>query len=130
MQRLIHEILLLFFPALCVKNITPLHWSDHVLRCPVCGRLIAYVFPLHGRYEVIVSHRFLHKDKRCVQKIMDSLPSRFREPIAKTPLVEINWELLREPVEPLLSDTWDNEEEYQKCVQEYIEKQNSLNEMR
>jgi len=125
----LHRLLCSLFPGLCVKNLTPLHWQENVLRCPVCDRLIAYVYPLHGKYTLHICYPFCFAKPSVVQQIIDSLPHELKVPVAKAPHATIQWELLRDPIEPLMSDTWDDEEAYQKCVTEYIN-QNKENEMR
>lgn len=124
MDRFISRWLHSMAPSLCIKELlnspTPyLLWKDRTLRCPVCGRLIAYVFPLHGMYELSVSYVFKHF--KYNESIIKSLPEIYCKPIVKEPTALIDWELLRAPIEPLISDTWDDDVAYQSCIQSYIQ---------
>lgn len=119
-SRWLHSI----SPTACIKLLkndpsSSCLWQQTSLRCPVCGRLIAYVFPLHGKYELHVAYPFACK-KEWQAIIQNSIPSEYREPVRNEPIGVIDWDLLREPIEPLISDCWDDDEKYQQCIQEYI----------
>lgn len=92
-------------------------WIGRELRCPVCGQLIAYAYPSHGVFRLYVTYRY----QDYYYQIFASSPLWMDESVPKDDPVTINWDLLRPPIEPLLSDTWDDEKSYQKCVQEYIQ---------
>ena len=102
-----------WFPSLCFHSL-PL-WSDNQLRCPVCGRLLAYCYYLHGEIQVHM----------CYPTTDEATAYAMRTVIYTSPdeldLLEV-LELLHEhePYEPLLSDRWDDDNAYQEDVQNYI----------
>ena len=100
-------------------------WQGKELRCPVCHRLIAYAVPLHGYYGLHVTYRYIDHDL----EIYATSPEWMDEPVPKDEPITINWETLRPPIEPLLSDTWDDEKSYQKYVQNYISQARSIEEI-
>lgn len=82
-------------------------WQGKELRCPVCKRLIAYAFPHHGYYGLHVTYRYIDH----YVEISSTSPAWMDEPIPpEDDPVTINWEMLRPPIEPLLSDNWDDED--------------------
>ena len=117
-MKLLPRIAHAFSAKACLKHaLDETVWEKNELRCPVCNRLIAYAYPSHGIYKLHVTFRYRDYDTA----IYASSPTWMDEPVPKEDPITINWDLLRAPIEPLLSDTWDDEKSYQSCVQEYIQ---------
>jgi len=116
LKKLCHRL----FPNLCTKHLTALEWTGTSLYCPHCGKLLAYVFPLHGHYDLHIVYPY-NTANEYVKRIQESLPTHFRGEVEPDEQISVNWELLREPIEPLISDTWDDDEAYEKCIRDYIE---------
>lgn len=122
MQKL-HRLIHILFPKECLKQQLSTSWSDNTLRCPLCGKMMAYVVSIENRYQMVFSHTY-EGDQDALETIIASAPEKFFQPVEKEEDdLSIDWELIREPIEPLLSDTWDDDESYKKCVQNYIESQ-------
>jgi len=115
-KKLCHRL----FPHFCLKHLSALDWDGTSLYCPHCGKLLAYVFPLHGHYELHIVYPY-NTANDYVKRIQDSLPIYFKGRVKEDEPITINWELLREPIEPLISDTWDDDKAYEQCIREYIE---------
>lgn len=92
----------------CLKHVLdPSAWQGKDLRCPVCKRLIAYATPYHGIYHLHVTFRYMDH----YMDILAASPPWMDQPVPpKDDPITINWEMLRPPVEPLLSDNWDDED--------------------
>lgn len=114
----------LLFPHRCLDAWPK--WEDHSLYCPECQRLIAYIYELHGQYHIHIAHPFNTKET-YENRIKQSIPSWFFAPPPKEDYGMIHWELLSEPIEPLISDTWDDDEAYEKCIKEYINRNKAEN---
>ena len=117
MKKSLARIIHAFWPKACLKHVLDeTAWQGHELYCPVCGRLVAYATPFRGYYSLHVTYRYTDYHV----SIYASSPQWMDEPVPKEEPVTIDWDLLRSPIEPLLSDTWDDEKSYQQCVQDYI----------
>lgn len=127
MSRFFHKLFRLMFPSLCLRHISPASWHKSELRCPKCGMLIAYVFPLHEEYLLHITYPF-NQNTSWVNHIRLSIPPRFLRPVPHESAETIQWELLREPIEPLMSDSWDDADAYRECVQQYIMQNKELEE--
>ena len=92
-----------FSPTHCIKH--ELIWKQNRLRCPVCNRLLAYWYNLKGENHLVATLS-LRKNENAMALLFQSLPEEFYKPAPKEH-AEIDWE--REPIEPLLSDTWDDD---------------------
>lgn len=110
------------FPSLCVDCAQKTGWRGSHLRCPECGRLIAYSYTLHHQPGVYVCYRYRkYAPGVCFSHI--SAPDSFDA----YPEAFLQWDLPSQADEPLLSDSWDDDIAYQQCVDQYIAQYRSYN---
>ena len=110
------------FPSYCVDCVQKTGWHGNHLRCPECGRLIAYSYALHHQPGVYVCYRYRkYAPGVCFSHI--SAPDSFDA----YPEAFLQWDLPSQADEPLLSDSWDDDIAYQQCVDQYIAQYRSYN---
>jgi len=127
MQHFFHKLIRSFRQGVCLSHLSPINWEGTALRCPQCQKLIAYVFPLHEKYMLHITYPYCLNPQWC-RRIQDTLPVHLLRPPVTEPVVQIEWELLRDPVEPLASDSWDSDEDYQNYIKQQIKELQNRNE--
>lgn len=113
----IHRSLHTLFPSLCVTHAA---WDSQSLlptaTCPVCGRFLGYQYSLGGNARLHVAQRY---QPYMVQLAISAPAQELPKSLGYD--ASIDWDALRTPAEPLLSDLWGDDEAYQRCAQAYLE---------